>query len=80
MDGTRRLFDRIKRRQGQTAVEYALILAGIAIVALGAFNGLGNNVNGALNGTVALLSGTSNSGGGSGSGSGGGGDGHDHDH
>jgi pilus assembly protein Flp/PilA len=36
----------IKRRQGQTLVEYALILAFISVVAIGVLIALGNGIKG----------------------------------
>jgi Flp pilus assembly pilin Flp len=81
MNDTKRFFDRTKRSQGQTAVEYAMILAAVALLTAASFNATGGNVvNGPVNATVAMLSGTSNapSVGGSGGGGGDGGDGHHH--
>jgi Flp pilus assembly pilin Flp len=49
------LMRRINRRSGQSLVEYALILALIAVVALLVLQGIGTNVNNKLTNVNANL-------------------------
>ncbi len=75
----RRRREKLTGSKGQTMTEYALILGGIALIALAGFDNTGAGIlNGALSTVTALISGSSDtstttSGGGGGSnGSGGG--------
>ena len=78
---------RVSERKGQSMTEYALLLAGIAVIAFAGYSSLGASTNGAIGSASQLLS-ASNSGvtgagagsGGAGSGgNGGGSSGHHHD-
>jgi hypothetical protein len=83
----RRLHYRLSERKGQTMTEYALVLAGVAAIAMAGYNGLGTSTNGAVIAASQLLGvssgagdGGAGAGGGTGTGSGGsGGGGGDHD-
>jgi len=48
---------RLKKPTGQTMTEYALILAGVALIALAGYNGLGNTANSAINAVNQLMGG-----------------------
>ena len=75
----RRRHEKLTGSRGQTMTEYALILAGIALVALAGFDNTGSSIlTGALNTVTTLISGasdttTTSSGGGGGSNDSGGG-------
>lgn len=78
---------RFGQSKGQTMVEYALLLGGIAVAALAGYNGLGNSTNSALSSASALIAGNSSNTSGTGNGTGGGtssgggdGGGQHHDH
>ncbi len=53
-----RMLRKMKRQSGQALVEYALILALIAIVAIAILTGLGQSVNTKLGSVNANLSGS----------------------
>jgi Flp pilus assembly pilin Flp len=45
----------VRNTRGQTATEYALIVAAIAVVVYGTYKALGNGVNSAANGVDSSL-------------------------
>jgi pilus assembly protein Flp/PilA len=51
----RKLYHGVKSRKGQSLVEYALILALIAVVAIVVLTGLGHHVNNTLSSVNANL-------------------------
>jgi len=56
MDFIRSLYVRISERsRGQTASEYALIVAVLSIVAFGSLKSIGTTVHGLISNVVALL-------------------------
>ena len=82
---------RLSERKGQTMTEYALLLAGVAAIAMAGYNSLGTSGNIAMTSASALLAtgdgagAGAGAGGGSGGGAGdtggdGGGSGHNHRH
>ncbi|HYG87407.1 MAG TPA: Flp family type IVb pilin [Azospirillum sp.] len=48
----------LKDESGATAIEYALIIAGVSIVLLGAFSGLTGGVEAAVTRVTEILNGT----------------------
>jgi Flp pilus assembly pilin Flp len=84
----RRARSRTRKSKGQTAVEYALLLAGVAAAAMAGYSSLGASTNAAVNSASALLassdtataSGSGSGSGSAGSGSGGSGSGGGHHH
>ena len=50
--------DFVKREDGPTAVEYAVMLALIIVVCIGAITTLGNNANGKFQNVATTLGGT----------------------
>ena len=63
---------RLSARKGQTMTEYALLLAGVAAIAMAGYNGLGASANTAMTSASQLLavSGGTNAGGGTAGGGG----------
>lgn len=51
------LFSRVRRRSGQTTVEYAIIIALIAVAAIGAYMALGTQMQNLVRGETEKLSG-----------------------
>lgn len=84
----RRIRSRLAQSKGQTMVEYALLLGGIAVAVAAGYNGLGSSTNNAVSSATSLIAGNSGNTGGTGNGNGngggnndgGGGDGQHHDH
>jgi|SRR5580704_15417553 Flp pilus assembly pilin Flp len=87
----RRIRSRFAQSKGQTMVEYALLLGGIAVAVAAGYNGLGSSTNSAVSSATSLIAGNSGNTGGTGTGTGNGngggsndgggdGDGQHHDH
>jgi len=58
MFNIQRLGSRLGDRKGQTAAEYALLMAGIGLAAFAGYAGLGNSTNSAVSVATALISGS----------------------